>query len=274
MIWRRGNYSENTVDMILNQIAFGKYFQNGEWYVGVTANAVQSLTAHGFAGEEIFGRTFGFAVWDIPAENAVKCKREILKLYKNTSCDDESDFLSDKFANLFIYAFEKKPNLVTHIDVSGFTPVKTLPENPVWITEKSRDGTVTRKFYDHDFSEEEFAYLLEHFREVFLNGTLATLVIQHRSICEMWVNYGERCCRISYDAHTSQEGGYASWRNGSKARKPVKFFVGEYPAYMVCTDVEQYMTALSYFLKNDRKPAKRQNVLWAWIKEDKFPKNK
>ena len=57
MIWRRGNYSENTVETILGQIKYGRYF-DGEmkWYAGVTANVVQSLSAHGFTKEEIYGR--------------------------------------------------------------------------------------------------------------------------------------------------------------------------------------------------------------------------
>lgn len=274
MIWRRGNYGENTAEMILDQIKYGGYFDgDSRWYAGVTANAVQSLTAHGFTKEEIYGRGWELMCWDIRREDALRCKKEAVALY-NMQSDDESDFLSETLPNLYIYFFQVTDNRETHIDTSGFTPAKTLPEVPIWVTEKARDGSVKRELYDHKLSADEQKELLEHFREVFLNGTMNTLVIQHRSGEEMWFNFGEGCCRISYDAHTSQEGGYASWRNGSKARKPVPFFEGEYPAYMVCTDVEQYMAALSYFLEKDRKPGKRQNVQWAWINEDKFPKNK
>lgn len=272
MIWRRGNYSENTVETILGQIKYGRYF-DGEmkWYAGVTANVVQSLSAHGFTKEEIYGCKKDLMCWDIPKENALKCKKEVISLY-NMQSDGESDFLSEKYPNLFIYFFEVTPKRKLHIDTSKFTAVKALPEEPIWVTEKARDGGVKREMYD--FSADGVKELLLHFREVFLNGILNVLTIQHTNGEEMWFNFGEGCCRISYDAHTSQEGGYASWRNGTKARKPVKFFEGEYPAYMVCTDVEQYMTALSYFLEKGRKPGKRQNVQWAWINEDKFPMNK
>lgn len=274
MIWRRGNYDKNTVEMILQQIKFGRYFEgSSKWYAGVTANVVQSLTAHGFTREEIYGRSRDFHCWDIPKENALQCKNAVVLQY-NMLIDENSDFLSEKYPNLFIYFFAAAQNRTIHIDVSSFTPVKSLPDEPIFVTEKFRNGETKREIYDGSLTADGFEKMLEHFRSVFLNGTLNTLVIQHRNTEEMWFNFGEGCCRISYDAHTSQEGGYASWRNGSKARKPVKFFEGEYPAYMVCTDVEQYTAALSYFLEKGRKPGKRQNVQWAWVKEEKVPKNK
>ena len=143
MIWRRGNYSENTAEMILGQIKYGRYFDGHfQWYAGVTANAVQSLAAHGFTKEEIYGRGRELLCWDIRREDALRCKKEAIALY-NLLSDDESDFLSEEFPNLYIYFFQVMNNRKTHIDTSGFTPANALPEVPVWVTEKSRDGTVS-----------------------------------------------------------------------------------------------------------------------------------
>lgn len=255
MIWRRGNYSENTAEMILNQIKYGGYFSGDfRWYAGVTANAVQSLAAHGFTREEIYGHGWELMCWDIRREDALSCKNEAITLY-NLQSDDESDFLSEEFPTLYIYFFKITDNRKTHIDTSGFMPVKALPEVPIWVTEKLRDGSVKRELYDHKLSADEQKELLEHFREVFLNGTLKTLTIQHRSGEEMWFNFGEGCCRISYDAHTSQEGGYASWRNGSKARKPVKFFEGNIPRIWSARTLNNIWRLLLTFLKRTKSPA-------------------
>lgn len=46
MIWRRGNYDYNTVELIVEQVERVHLFSGGTWFVGVTANYVKSLNAH------------------------------------------------------------------------------------------------------------------------------------------------------------------------------------------------------------------------------------
>lgn len=269
MFWRRGNYEYNTVEGIVEHITGGMgYVAQGTWFVGVTANAVQSLNAHRIDTEDQQARNF--VCWDIPFASAKACKEALLALegYRFIS-DDESDFLDDTYPNSFIYLYQvREQHTVQHIDVSGFRPVKALPGRPVIVTEGSCDGRETVTRYGDDFDRAACAGLVEQIRRKFLAGQLRSLKIVHRSIAEMRFVFGEGCCVISYDAQTSQAGYVQSYRNGSRSRKQVPFFEGSYPEYMVCRDVDEFTAILQYFLEKDRKPGKRQNVKWVTVAEE------
>ena len=69
--WRRGNYEANTIEMITNHIRWWAMFQSGTWYVGLTANPVQSLEAHHIS---IYEKNF-FHCWDIPQKDGISHKK-------------------------------------------------------------------------------------------------------------------------------------------------------------------------------------------------------
>lgn len=265
--WKRGNYAFNTVEHIVNLVKhFGK-FAYDTWYVGITANSVRSLKAHGIDTDN--QRSAEFDVWDIPFENARECKEALLSMegYDFIS-DDESDFIDDTYPNLFIYLYKVEGiyHTVQHIDVSDFKPVKALPKNHIIVTEVSRDDEKTVTRYDDEFDKDACDKLIAEIRQKFIDNKMKYLNIVHRSTIEMWFEFGEGCCTISYDGHTSQEGYIQSYRNGSRSRKQVQFFDGTRPEYMVCRDADVFTAILRYFLEKDRKPGKRQNVKWVVVK--------
>lgn len=269
--WKRGNYAFNTVEKIVGFVRhFGK-FAYDTWYVGITANSVRSLKAHGINTDNQMSPDFD--VWDIPFESAKACKEALLSMegYDFIS-DDESDFIDDTYPNSFIYLYKVGgyTNTVQHIDVSGFKPVKALPKNHIIVTEVSCDGEKTVTRYDDEFDKAACAELVEQIRQKFLSNQTKFLKIVHRSVIEMWFQFGEGCCTITYDGRTSQEGYVQSYRSGSRSRKLVQFFEGAYPEYMICRDVDVFTDIVRYFLEKDRKPGKRQNVKWVVVKEEKL----
>ena len=265
MFWKRGNYAFNTVEGIVEQVRHFKYFTADTWFVGITANSVQSLQAHGINTDNQM--SLSFACWDIPFESAKACKEALLALEGyNFISDDESDFIDDTYPNAFIYLYKVWGSTVQHIDVSGFKPVKALPSNHIIVTEVSRNGEKTVTRYDDEFDKAACAELVEQIRQKFLASRMKSLTIVHRSKIEMWFEFGEDCCTISYNGHTSQEGYIQSYRSGSRSRKLIPFFEGAYPDYMVCRDVDQFTAILQFFLEKERKPGKRQNVKWVVTK--------
>ena len=226
--WRRGNYAFNTVEMIVDWASKPK-FRTDEWYVGVTANPVASLTAHGF---DIYWRD-SFDCWDIPAENAMACKEAILALRNcRFITDPESDYIDDTYPILYIYLYPLTLKSVQHIDPSGFAPLAHIPNPPIVLKYIDRQDKETIVRYGDDFTKQDLEQLLD-------------------------------------DTATSQSGCFQSYRSGSTSRKPVELFTGEYPAYMVCSDMAAFMGILRYFLTKYTKPGKRQNVKWVVLREDK-----
>lgn len=266
MFWRRGNYEFNTVDGIVSDVMQMKNYFWGTWFVGVTANAVSSLKAHQIDTND--QKSESFVCWDIPFESAKACKAALLALEGfDFISNDESDFIDRTYPNSFIYLYGViNGRTVQHIDVSGFKPVKALPEPPIIITEVSRDGQETVTRIGDEFDKTACAELVEQIKQKFMANRMKSLKIVHRSIIEMQFEFGEGCCTISYDSHTSQEGYIQSYRSESRARKLIPFFEGAYPEYMVCRDVDKFISILQYFLEKDRKPGKRQNVKWAVVK--------
>ena len=266
MFWRRGNYEFNTVEGIVSHVMQMKNYFWGTWFVGVTANAVSSLNAHQIDTDDQMSSSF--FCWDIPFESAKACKAALLAL-EGFDCisDDESDFIDHTYPDYFIYMYGViNGRTVQRIDVSGFKPVKALPEPPIIITEVSRDGQETITRIGDEFDKAACAELVEQIKQKFLAGRMRSLKIVHRSIIEMWFEFGEGCCTISYDGHTSQDGYIQSYRSESHVRKLIPFFEGAYPEYMVCRDMDKFISILQYFLEKDRKPGKRQNVKWAVVK--------
>ena len=265
MFWKRGNYACNTVEGIVEQVKHFKYFTADTWFVGITANSVKSLQAHGINTDNQM--SLNFACWDIPFESAKACKEALLALEGcNFISDDESDFIDDTYPNSFIYIYKVWGSTVQHIDVSEFKPVKALPSNHIIVTEVSREGEKTVTRYDDEFDKAACAELVEQIRQKFLTDQMNSLMIVHRSKIAMSFEFGEGCCIIIYDSVTSQEGYVQSYRSGSRSRKLIPFFGGAYPDYMVCRDVDVFTAILQYFLEKERKPGKRQNVKWVVTK--------
>ena len=266
MFWRRGNYAFNTVEGIVSHVTRMKNYFYGTWFVGITANAVSSLNAHQIDTDDQMSSSF--VCWDIPSESAKACKAALLSLegFDFTS-DDASDFIDHTYPNSYIYLYGViDGRTVQHIDAAGFKPVKALPEPPIIVTEVSRGGQKTVTRIGDEFGKAACAELVEQIKQKFLEGRMKSLKIVHRSIAEMRFEFGEGCCIISYDSHTSQEGYIQSYRSESRARKLIPFFEGGYPEYMVCKDVDKFISILQYFLEKNRKPGKRQNVKWVVVK--------
>ncbi len=264
--WRRGNYDLNTIDMIMRHLVVAKEYKIGVWYVGITANPIQSLAAHGI---DIYARNT-FECWDFPHENIAECKAAVMELEGcNIITETESDYINYKYPNMFIYTYQITDKTIQKIDVSGFTPYKTIPKPPVIVKYYSIDGKETMVRYDDSFDEKNCDWLLDEIKEKVLENQLKGLVIKPRGTHFMEMQFGEDGCIISYDSNTSQCGAFKSYRNGSKSRKLVKLFTGEYPEYMICRDVDVLIEILGYFIKKNNKPGKRQNVKWVVMPEEK-----
>lgn len=268
MFCRRGNYEFNTVEFIVSRVKEMEGFYGGTWFVGVTANAVSSLNAHGIDTDH--QGSYNFFCYDIPFESAKECKAALLALEGfDFISDDESDFIDSTYPNSFIYMYYVLGGETTeHIDVSGFKPAKALPKAHIIVTEVSRDGKETVTRIGDEFDKAACAEMVEQIKQKFLTGQMQSLDIFHRNFTEMEFKFGEGCCIISYDSHTSQAGYFQSYRSGSRARKLIPFFEGSYPEYMVCKDMDKFIAILQYFLEKGRKPGKRQDVKWAVVNED------
>lgn len=130
------------------------------------------------------------------------------------------------------------------------------------------DGKKTLTRIGDEFDKAACAEFVEQMKQKFLTNQMKSLRIVHRSAIEMWFEFWEGCCTISYDSHISQEGYIQSYRSENHARRLIPFFEGAYPEYMVCKDVNKFIAILQYFLEKDRKPGKRQNVKWVVVKRD------
>ena len=263
--WRRGNYAFNTIEMIVGHVSRFAYFKSGTWYVGITANLVMSLKAHGI---DIYGG--GFDCWDIPFQEAKACKEAILGMegYQMIT-DSESDYVDDTYPNMYVYLYSVRLVTCQHIDKTGFVPLKKMPSAPIVVKYIDTNEKETLVRFDDSFDKETCEGLLNEIKSKYIKGQLHGMVIRHRSTQSMEIQFGEGCAIINYDSNTSQSGAFQSYRSGSKSRKPVKLFTGEYPEYMVCRDMDVFMEILRYFLEKDRKPGKRQNVKWVILSCDK-----
>lgn len=268
MFWRRENNAFNTAEGIISHVIQMKYNFWGTWFVGITANAVSSLKAHQIDTDDQMSSSF--VCWDIPFESAKVCKESLLALEGfDFISDDESDFIDNTYPNLFIYMYSViNGRTKQHIDISCFQPVKTLPENHIIVTEVSRDGKKMITRIGDEFDQAAYAEFVKQIKEKFLTNQMQSLKIVHRSIVEMWFEFGEGYCTISYDSHTSQEGYIQSYRSESRAKKLIPFFEGAYPEYMVCRDVDRFIAILQYYLEKGRKPGKSQNVKWVVVKRE------
>ena len=258
--WRRGNYEANTIEMITNHIRWWAMFQSGTWYVGLTANPVQSLEAHHIS---IYEKNF-FHCWDIPQKDGISCKEAILAMEGyQWMADAESDYLDNTYPNLYIYLFPVTYRTVPHIDTSGFTPLKSIPKPPIVIRYFDRRESETTVRFDDSFDATVCEKFLAELKEKLLADELCGMLIKARGSHYLELEFGESgCCTITYDSQTSQSGAFQGYRSENKSRKLVTLFTGRFPEYMLCRDMEELSAILRYFLLKDRKPGKRQNVKW------------
>lgn len=292
---RRGNYAENTPDEIVEDVkrclkskiegmsfanhseeesaAVAKMFLclrsekefiiDGKCYVGISANPVQSLSAHGI---DIHAENTFFCM-DIPIEKAEECRQKLSKLDGFEAVTDiRNDYFDSTYSQMYIYIYRISDTTKEEINISGFTPLKNLPDKPIIIEKNYTAGTFEKTFYDELNKNMCIEFINDIMREI--NGNkLAKISITHRKLNTLYAEFGEGCCIINYDNGTSQTGGYQSYRSGEKSRKKVKLFTGEYPEYMLCRDMTVLENILTYFLSKGNKPTKRQNVKWVNMRD-------
>lgn len=292
---RRGNYAENTPDAIAEHVKRclksrieGMTFVNHseeestavakmllclrsekefiideKCYVGISANPVQSLTAHGV---DIHAENTFFCM-DIPAGKAEECRQKLLKLDGfEAVTDTRNDYLDSTYPQRYIYIYRISETTTEEIDTSSFKPLKKLPDKPIIIGRNYIDGTFEKTFYD-DLDQNMYIKLINDIMSEINNSKLAKIGITHRKLNTLYAEFGEGCCIINYDNGTSQTGEYQSYRSGEKSRKKVRLFTEEYPEYMLCRDMTTLENILTYFLSKGNKPTKRQNVKWVNMKE-------
>ncbi len=300
---RRGNYSENSVEgvvgsannlikskientvyvdtpaeksMAFNQLLLGLASKTdliieGKCYVGVTANPVQSLTAHGI---DIHSGGSFFCM-DIPSALAEQCKRELTALegYEAVT-DSDNDFWNDTYPQMYVYIYKISENTNEKIDTSGFAPLKKMPGIPIVVRLVYTDGSEDKRYYDNELTQKDCDDIIGFINVCINENRLMELEVIHRMFNRIYAEFGKGCCVINYDSGTSQEGGYQSYRSGERSRKKVKLYKNEYPEYMLCRDLGVagvagvFENILAYFLMKGKKPGKRQNVKWVNMKEE------
>lgn len=180
--------------------------------------------------------------------------------------DPSNDFTAvPQDAPIYIYIYKISENTREKIDVSGFVPLEKLPERPIKAVMTCTDGTVKKEYYGK-ITETDCNALIDRIRKLADNGQLMELKIGHKMFNSVYVCFGEGCCIINYDNGTSQDGEYYSYRSGERSRRPVKLYKGEYPEYMLCRDLGILEDILRYFMMKGKKPGKRQNIKWVYMK--------
>lgn len=291
---RRGNYEHNTIEEIVDIVKHnirselenmkinGKTAEESKafaqqlihlmsrseliiedkCYIGITANPIQSLTAHGI---DVYAENT-FTCIDIPSADASECRNEIIKLDGFEPYTDESnDYIDDTFEQLYIYIYKISNKTNEKIDNAGFTPLKQLPQKPIIIKITYINGSSDTKYYE-ELSHRECDRIIDEINSQINKNNLTELIIVHRELNRIYAEFGNECCIINYDNGTSQSGGYQSFRSEEKSRKKVQLFINEYPEYMLCRDFNVFEGIIRYFLTKGKKPAKRQNVKWVNVK--------
>lgn len=287
---RRGNYEENTVDMVvmhvrqsirsyLEQLRYAgrteeesaafreAYLQSyakhqlliaGKCYVGLTADPVASLSAHGI---DIFAESTFFCI-DIPKDLAQECKAAVTALegYEPVT-DPANDRTETPFSQLYLYIYAITERTDEHPNLSAVTSMAQLPERPVCVRVILRSGALHLRYLEEMREPDCDALLDELFTQIEAQA-VQELCIVHRMHSRMTAEFGDGCCIINYDAGTSQAGWYQSYRSGSASRKKVQLYTQEYPEYMLCRNFSVLRAILRYYLLRERKPGARQNVKW------------
>ena len=293
---RRGNYEKNTIEIVVDHVrhtirsemehlrfegktaeesaklaqiilastAKQELILEGRCFVGITANPMQSLSAHGI---NIFASNTFFCI-DIPKDDAKSCKEAVMELegYEPVS-ETKTDCYETPFSQLYLYIYKITDQTNEKPYIKEIVPLQYLPEREITIRTEKRDGTANARFAV-EMNETVCDDLLTEIRTGISAHQFAELRIRHRDFNQIIVQFGDDCCIISYDAGTSQCGGYQSYRSGSTSRKKVKLYSGEYPDYMICHDMQVLEEILHYFLLKGKKPGKRQNVKWVNMKYD------
>lgn len=265
---RRGNYDENTVDMIINHAkryvirSKTELIHENLYYVGITANPVQSLSAHGINLLE----ENTFFCMDIPKASAKICKQMLMALdgYEATTNKD-NDYYNTPYQQLYVYIYKVSDKTNENINISSFTPLEKLPEKPIVVKLHFTNGTNSIKYLDH-IDQNKCDELTSKILDLITSDKLMEFCIVHHELNRLYAEFGEKCCVLNYDSGTSQVGGYQNYRSGEKSRKKVKLYTKEYPEYMLCRDFSVLESVLKYFLLKGKKPTKRQNIKWVYMK--------
>lgn len=236
----------------------------GQCYVGITSNPVQSLTAHGI---NIFASNTFFCI-DIRKEDAQRCKEAVTELEEYEAVSNpENDRLDTPYPQLYLYIYKISDNTNEKIEMSNFMPIEDLPEGKNIVRFVMHNGSADVRILP-EIDEKLCNDLITEIKEGISSQQLAEVWIRHRALNMISVLFGDGCCIINYDAGTSQCGGYQSYRSGATSRKKVQLYSGEYPEYMLCRDMQVLEAVLQYFLLKGKKPGKRQNTKWVSMKYD------
>ncbi|SFW44069.1 hypothetical protein [Ruminococcus flavefaciens] len=236
----------------------------GQCYVGITSNPVQSLTAHGI---NIFASNTYFCT-DIQKEDAQRCKEAVTELEGYEAvCDPENDRSDTPYPQLYLYIYKISDNTNEKPEISNLTPIEDLPEGRNIVRFVMRNGSADVRILP-EINEKLCNDLITEIREGISSQQLAEVWIRHRELNMISVLFGDGCCIINYDAGTSQMGGYQSYRSGATSRRKVQLYSSEYPEYMLCRDMQVLEVILQYFLLKGKKPGKRQNIKWVNMKYD------
>jgi hypothetical protein len=236
----------------------------GQCYVGITSNPVQSLTAHGI---NIFASNTYFCT-DIQKEDAQRCKEAVTELEGYEAvCDPENDRSDTPYPQLYLYIYKISDNTNEKPEISNLTPIEDLPEGRNIVRFVMRNGSADVRILP-EINEKLCNDLITEIREGISSQQLVEVWIRHRELNMISVLFGDGCCIINYDAGTSQMGGYQSYRSGATSRRKVQLYSSEYPEYMLCRDIQVLEVILQYFLLKGKKPGKRQNIKWVNMKYD------
>lgn len=213
-------------------------------YIGITANPVQSLTAHGI--DVNAENTFWCVA--VPSECASECRAEISALDGfDPYIDEANDYIDYSFEKAYIYIYKISDKTNEIIDNSGFTPLMQLPQRPITIIKAFVDGASETRYYDA-FSHDDHDRVINDIMGQVRNNYLTELVIIHRDQKKIFAEFGTDCCIVNYESGTSRSGHYQSYRSGVRSRKMVRLFNNEYPEYMVCRDLGIFENIISIFL--------------------------
>ncbi len=241
------------------------FVADGQCYVGITNNPVQSLSAHGI---DIFaGNAVTFYCTQIPKEDAQRCKEAVMATDDfEAVTDPANDRTETPYPLLYLYIYRITAHTNEHPELGDMLPMEQPPEyGSLAVRTEDRSGRGEVRYLP-EMNEAVCDALMNEFRALIADKQLAKLTVRHRELYTLWAEFGDDCFVICYDSGRSQSGGYECCRSGETSRKKVQLYKGEYPAYAVFRDMQVFERLFRYFLLKGRKPDKRLNIKWAKMK--------
>lgn len=159
----------------------------GQCYVGITSNPVQSLTAHGI---NIFASNTYFCT-DIQKEDAQRCKEAVTELEGYEAvCDPENDRSDTPYPQLYLYIYKISDNTNEKPEISNLTPIEDLPEGRNIVRFVMRNGSSDVRILP-EINEKLCNDLITEIREGISSQQLAEVWIRHRELNMISVLFGD-----------------------------------------------------------------------------------